>query len=485
MQSHEFTSHSSLDPAATHPSTMSQPSSPIHAPKSPQLTDGSEGEASRACTQRAAARLQAAAEAEAALVKAERKRRKEEEKEDDVGEEDGSGSPSSLKQRVSKIVTPLLASILNFLNVFRPLLNIKEEFSAEEFETALITANNTLGDIHMPLLKAIPPVTRMALGYGTWITILCRKLKDWCHWVAEGYLPIVASHGRVDAHLEKIINIYDYDRPINEAIKVTKFIMNCSNHRRQRPQRYSTEEFVEAVSYNVADFETDDGDVVGEVVYDEGYPMGCKKGRKMSSSSDGDEEYHWNEENPEEEWEEEKDTLSTSEDSDGPRRYNTMSARTRTETILRSIGELQPGLRRSNRATRSHINYKQDEMSESETESMKREKSIALDQHSNENDNAEFSMAIQDSDETSDKLQMHINQPIEEHPEVGNKEETHPPEKSESTGQNEVEVTWKRRFLDLNELAPGSGYDDGLNSLKDENRDEFLKFPAPSTPPST
>lgn len=27
------------------------------------------------------------------------------------------------------------------------------EFSAEEFETALITPNDTLGDIHMPLLK--------------------------------------------------------------------------------------------------------------------------------------------------------------------------------------------------------------------------------------------------------------------------------------------------------------------------------------------
>lgn len=27
------------------------------------------------------------------------------------------------------------------------------EFSAEEFETALINPNNTLGDVHMPLLK--------------------------------------------------------------------------------------------------------------------------------------------------------------------------------------------------------------------------------------------------------------------------------------------------------------------------------------------
>jgi hypothetical protein len=39
------------------------------------------------------------------------------------------------------------------LQVFRPLLNISLEFSAEEFETALITPNDTLSDIHIPLLK--------------------------------------------------------------------------------------------------------------------------------------------------------------------------------------------------------------------------------------------------------------------------------------------------------------------------------------------
>ncbi|KAL0335674.1 UNVERIFIED_CONTAM: DDT domain-containing protein DDR4 [Sesamum radiatum] len=185
--------------------------------------------------------MQAAAEAEAAMAEAEKKRKKakrrerlaarllkeeseeeledglREEEEEDGGkeenaEEDGSSSQSRLQY--SRIVTPLvgepeasqlprwnirsmwqLASILNFLNIFRPLLNIKVEFSAEEFETALITPNNTLADIHMPLLKAIPPVTRMALGHATWITVLCRKLKDWWHWVAEGDLPIVASHG--------------------------------------------------------------------------------------------------------------------------------------------------------------------------------------------------------------------------------------------------------------------------------------------------
>lgn len=88
-----------------------------------------------------------------------------------------------------------LASVLNFLHVFRPLLNIAVEFTAEELEDAIITPNGTLYDVHMPLLKSIPPVTRMAMGRGTWVTVLCRKMKHWWHWVAEGDLPIVASHG--------------------------------------------------------------------------------------------------------------------------------------------------------------------------------------------------------------------------------------------------------------------------------------------------
>lgn len=39
------------------------------------------------------------------------------------------------------------------LQVFRPLLNINVEFSVEELETALISPNGTLGEIHIPLLK--------------------------------------------------------------------------------------------------------------------------------------------------------------------------------------------------------------------------------------------------------------------------------------------------------------------------------------------
>ncbi|KAJ1293149.1 hypothetical protein BS78_01G046000 [Paspalum vaginatum] len=97
-----------------------------------------------------------------------------------------------------------LASVLNFINVFRPLLNIAVEFTAEELEDAIITPNGTLDDVHMPLLKSIPPLTRMAMGRGTWVTVLCRKMKHWWHWVVEGDLPIVASHGAETEHYKAL-----------------------------------------------------------------------------------------------------------------------------------------------------------------------------------------------------------------------------------------------------------------------------------------
>lgn len=146
---------------------------------------------SRACTIRAAERLLAAQ----SVVERKPKPKKEQQEEE-----------SPQQQQCSKIVTPLveepspsqlprwslrskweLASVLNFLHVsfggvrsswpkfasccvwdlnfffcelqvFRPLLNIHNEFTVEEFETALITPNDTLSDIHIPLLKV-----------GTWI----------------------------------------------------------------------------------------------------------------------------------------------------------------------------------------------------------------------------------------------------------------------------------------------------------------------------
>ncbi|KAK6123018.1 hypothetical protein DH2020_043234 [Rehmannia glutinosa] len=611
----------------------------------------------------------------------------------------------------------------------RPLLNIKVEFSAEELETALMTRIILWGctyafvkgrlvvcvvmakfskfdvlwrwaaemeavisgfKLAWPVLsetcwslvillfssysllfgKAIPPVTRMALGHNTWVTVLCRKLRDWWHWVAEGDLPIVASHGaeveayntldpgvrvvilkalcdiRVeqedirnyideslkhgvhlsafrkeriggDSHgisywyeddpiighrlyreirkvevkkgkgktvppiphssyqweavatnLDEFLNVSDklfssknrtevsvgkklkndmlpeiekvhkrkekllkkqhrqalmldgiismdglaagrslrdrkpvtytfddYDRSINEAIKVTKKklpspepsekrdphvkiedstngrwggpsqyprhdsfsalspdspddddfyddqkteTLERSNRRRQKPQRYSVNEFVEAVSDNDADFDSDD-DIVGEVVYDDEYLRRRKRAKKTSSSSEGeDEEYQWDEENPEEEEEEEEeeeddDGSSTGDESDAPRKFKPSRGRTRRETKLRSVDELQSGLRRSKRSTRNRINYKQYEMSESEPESLKFEKPNELDDHSDASENPELSTGSHDSEENVDKNEMpeDNNQPPEEHPpEIVENKQTDPAEES-------------------------------------------------------
>jgi hypothetical protein len=256
--------------------------------------------------------------------------------------------------------------------------------------------------------------------------------------------------------------------------------LTCSNRRRQRPQRYSAKEFVEAVSDNEADYDSDD-EIVGEAVYDEEYLRKRKERRKLSSSSEGDEEYRWEEENAEEEEEEEEDdgdSLSVSEDSDEPRKFRKLPGRTRRETKLRSVDELQAGLRRSKRATRNRINYRQYELSESETEteSMKPEKSNTSDARSDasENENGDYSVESPDSDVNDNVQETKVDQPVEAYTEMVEKEQNQPPEKSNSPGQDEIEGVRKRRFLDLNELAPGSGFDDGPNTvIKDEDTDDF------------
>ncbi|KAL8215970.1 hypothetical protein R6Q57_022807 [Mikania cordata] len=690
-----------------------QPSSPIHSEDEIKNRTNAGNvvvkreRPSRACTARSAARIYEAAIAEAAVVtvvrrqKPRRRPRREVEEDEEEEEEEPPPSPPN---PYSGIITPLvcepepsqlprwnirsmweLASVLNFLNVFRPLLNIKAEFSVEELETALISPNNTLGEIHIPLLKAIPPVTRMALGQNTWVTVLCRKLRDWWHWVSEEELPIVASHGTeidtyktLDPHVRVVIlkalcdirveqddirsyiddsikhgvplsafrkertggdshgvsfwyeddpiigqrlyreirkvevkkgkgkNVHlfssyqwetvstnldefqdvseklfssknrmeaslgkklkndmlpeiekvqkkkekllkkqhreaflldgmildglgagrslrgrkqvsytfdDYDRSINEAIEITKKKqlfpepitrreglrhdastngrlgggparltnshntsfsppspdslnydesdddhksqqLDRSSRRRQRPQRYSAREFVEAVSDHEADLDgdyshhdddgDDDDDIVGEAVYDEEYLKRRKERKKVSSSSEGDEEYRWDGDNGEDEDEDEveEESLSASADSEeSPRRIKKLSGRTRRETKLRSVNEIRTGPRRSRRAARTRIDYKQFEFSDSEPESEKSETSDSSDKQSN----------------PSPKIEQ---------------EQNGTPMKLDSPDQDEFETgAQKRRFLDLNELAPGSGFEDG--PVKDDDTDDF------------
>ncbi|KAG5028032.1 hypothetical protein JHK87_011546 [Glycine soja] len=640
---------------------------------------------SRACTMRAASRLHSSP----APVKKEAPAKKED-------------SPPPPPSQCSKIVTPLVeppspsqlprwnlrsmwefASVLNFMHLFRPLLNISLEFSAEEFETALLTPNETLFHIHMPLLKVADGDLPIVASHGVEIeeyksldpgvrVVILKALCDIrveqedirsyidnsikhgvqlstfrkeriggdSHGISYWYEddPIIghrlyrekrktevvqmkkgkprgsqvlsntsyqweavatnfdefedvseklfSSKNRTEASMGKKLKIGmlpeiekvhkkkekllkkqhrqalllenylvvdglgpgrslrdrkpvtytfdDYDRSINEAIKVTKQKqpspecmprresvakaealsngkygpphatqdrnfgkpspessdsdddkednetdnLDRSNRQRRRPKRYSEREFVEAVSDNEADFDSDD-DIVGEAVYDEEYLKKRKQKRMSSSSSEGDEEYQWDEYNVEDEEEEDDDddddSLSISEDSDKPRKVKQLQlhGRTRRETKLRSVGEIQSGLRRSKRATKNRINYRQCEVSESETEFIKSEKSNSSADHSDPNENGEYMMESEDSDDSDNEEQeMKVDDPVT-YPAVEENEQNQPPEKLSSPGQEEVESsTGKRRFLDLNELAPSTGFDDGPNTImKDEDND--------------
>ncbi|THU73050.1 hypothetical protein C4D60_Mb04t18690 [Musa balbisiana] len=670
------------------------------------------------------------------------------------------------RQKAGRVITPLvrppppsqllrwelrsmweLAAVLDFFHTFRPLLNIAVEFSAEELETALITPNSTLDDVHMPLLKAIPPVTRMALGRATWVTVLCRKLRDWWHWVADGEIPIIASHGteietyktldprtrililkalcdiRVeqedirnfiddslkrgiqlsafrkeriggDSHgisywyeddpiighrlyreirqvevkkvkgkgsssvplisiqweavatnldefrevsgdnrhswllLVKLVRIGnitkhimyntnrkllsstnrteaslgkklkfdflpeiekftkdlkvifsmvcilvieqkkerllkkqhreallldtfvtadglssgrslrdrkpvtytfdDYDRSINEAIKITKRRQSSpetvtrrvvvgrpevltngkwngssqvepvnhdagspksddyeetdvelqdepldrSNRRRKRPQRYMEKDFVDTVSDIDADFDSDD-DIVGEAVYDEEY-LRSRKQRKVSSGSEGDEEYHWEEENAEDDEEEDEYSLSTSEDIVEQQRHRKFPGRTRQETKLRSVDGLQTGLRRSKRATRPRVNYQQYELSDTDTELAKPGKSNATYANSDASDDLQLSTSSQDSQDQEDNGDIADNKVTEDqinNTKAADKEQQPATQKADVNG-HEADGAQRIRFLDLNELAPGTSFDDGP-MIKDEDRDNF------------
>lgn len=246
--------------------------------------------------------------------------------------------------------------------------------------------------------------------------------------------------------------------------------MTCSERRRQRPQRYSVDDFVKDADSDPG-FDSDD-DIVGEAVYDDEYLQRRKQRRMTSSSSEGDDEYHMEEEFRKEEDEEEEDDDDSSSSSDESnrtrtRRHKAMPGRTRRETKLKPVDELQSGLRRSKRATRNRIDYRQIEMSESENESMK-PKSNAI----NESDYADLSSGSQDSDENTNMEETPTDLPPNEHPEIADEKDTSPHEQSNS-GDQEDGGEKKPHFLDLNELAPGSGIDEGPTSTRDEDGDDL------------
>ncbi|XP_019414642.1 PREDICTED: DDT domain-containing protein DDR4 [Lupinus angustifolius] len=88
-----------------------------------------------------------------------------------------------------------LASVLNFLEVFSPILGKDLKASAEEIEIGLVKPDVSLAKLHIQLLKGIPPVNRTLNDPDKWVTVLCKKLVTWWQWVAVGKIPLMPSKG--------------------------------------------------------------------------------------------------------------------------------------------------------------------------------------------------------------------------------------------------------------------------------------------------
>ncbi|KAM7259114.1 hypothetical protein ACFE04_014855 [Oxalis oulophora] len=94
-----------------------------------------------------------------------------------------------------------LACVLNFLKVFGSVIgNDLKTITAEEIEIGLSNPNSTtttsLANLHISLLKGIPPVAKNLMNVsGAWVTALCKKLATWWPWVAEGEIPLTVSKG--------------------------------------------------------------------------------------------------------------------------------------------------------------------------------------------------------------------------------------------------------------------------------------------------
>ncbi|KAL3498365.1 hypothetical protein ACH5RR_041097 [Cinchona calisaya] len=88
-----------------------------------------------------------------------------------------------------------LASVLNFLNVFEPVIQSNLKISAEEMEAGLIEPNDSLAQLHIGLLKGIVPSSKTLNVPNSWMSILSKKLSMWWPWVAEGDFPLTAAKG--------------------------------------------------------------------------------------------------------------------------------------------------------------------------------------------------------------------------------------------------------------------------------------------------
>ncbi|XP_059644673.1 DDT domain-containing protein DDR4 [Cornus florida] len=97
-----------------------------------------------------------------------------------------------------------LASVLNFLNVFEPVIESKMKTSAGDIEAALIKPDKLLSQLHIMLLKGIPPVSKSLKSSDAWVKELCKKLAKWWPWVAEGDNPLTAAKGEENSRYKEL-----------------------------------------------------------------------------------------------------------------------------------------------------------------------------------------------------------------------------------------------------------------------------------------
>ncbi|KAG9142128.1 hypothetical protein Leryth_024745 [Lithospermum erythrorhizon] len=96
-----------------------------------------------------------------------------------------------------------LASVLNFLHVFEPVMKTKLKLSAEDIETGLIEFNDSLVQLHIALLKGITK-SKFLDGSEAWVLALSRVLQSWWPWVAEGDFPLSTTKGEELSRYKKL-----------------------------------------------------------------------------------------------------------------------------------------------------------------------------------------------------------------------------------------------------------------------------------------
>ncbi|KAL3650843.1 hypothetical protein CASFOL_007246 [Castilleja foliolosa] len=140
-----------------------------------------------------------------------------------------------------------LASVLNFLHVFEPVIESNLKISAEDIETALIEQNNMLAQLHIALLKGIISKNKPLKSSDDWILTLSKTLSVWWPWVATGEFPLTGAKGEEISIYKKLepttrllilkalcevrADQYDAVSYINESMKENEEVFNFQKNK--------------------------------------------------------------------------------------------------------------------------------------------------------------------------------------------------------------------------------------------------------------